>query len=248
MRAGDGSNDFALEGKIALVTGAASGIGLACARRYAAEGATVIGTDVDTTTDPGFELRPLDVADSSAWSAVVEEINDEHGRLDLVHLNAGIRIGVADIGELADDDYLRVIGVNQHGVLFGLRATVPLLEAAGGGTVVVTASRASLGPLPNDLAYVMSKHAVNGLVRSVAQDLQTRGITINAICPATVDTGFLAGAGREQLEAAGIVVMDSEEVASGVMAIIGSASTGECFVQLPGAMPEPFEFPPIPGR
>ena len=241
-----------LTGKVALVTGAASGIGLACARRYAREGATVIATDVvaggDVLAESGIEFRSLDVTDSAAWDLLVAAVADDHGRLDLVHLNAGIRVGIGDIEALSDDDYLRVIAVNQHGVVFGLRATLSLLEQGGGGAVVVTASRASLGPLPNDLAYVMSKHAVNGLVRSVAAELHGRGISINAICPATVDTGFLAGTPRERLEAAGIAVMDSDEVAEGVMQILAQTSTGECYVQLPGGVPEPFEFPPVPGR
>jgi NAD(P)-dependent dehydrogenase (short-subunit alcohol dehydrogenase family) len=233
-----------LTGKIALVTGAASGIGAACAERYAREGATVIATDI---ADDVEGIVVLDASDSSAWADLVKAITAEHGRLDLVHLNAGIRVGISDVRTLTDDDYLRVIAVNQHGVLYGLRATLPLLEKQG-GSVLVTASRASLGPLANDLPYVMSKHAVTGLVRSVAADLETRGVSINALCPATVDTGFIAGAGRAQLERAGIAVMDADEVADGAMQILSGATTGQCFVQLPGARPEVFEFTPVPGR
>lgn len=242
-----------MKGTIALVTGAASGIGAACARRYASEGASVIVADVSVAAgeaiaeEIGGEFVSLDVSDSDSWRSLAAAISENHGRLGLVHLNAGIRLGQSDITALTDDDYLRVIGVNQHGVLFGLRSTLPLLEVDG-GSVVVTASRASLGPLPNDLAYSMSKHAVTGLVRSVAADLLTRGVSINAVCPATVDTGFIAEAGRGRLEAAGIAVMDADEVADGVMQVIAGATTGECFVQLPGGRPERFDFAAVPGR
>lgn len=243
---------MSLSGAVALITGAASGIGRACALRYAAEGATVVATDVGSDdgvlADHGIALRPLDVADPAVWADMVEAIGADHGRLDLVHLNAGIRLGVGDVTELSDDDYLRLIGVNQHGVLFGLRATVPLLEQGDGGAVIVTGSRASIGPLPLDLAYAMAKHAVAALVRSAADDLAARQISINAICPATVATGFLGDVGRDQLEAAGIEVMDAEEVADGVMQIIASGETGQCFVQLRGEAPTPFPFPAIPGR
>jgi NAD(P)-dependent dehydrogenase (short-subunit alcohol dehydrogenase family) len=148
---------------------------------------------------------------------------------------------------LSHDDYHRLIDINQHGVFYGVKSTIDLLQESGGGDIVVTASRASLGPLSNDLAYSMSKHAVAGLVRSIAPDLITRGIRINAICPATVDTGFLT-AGRRELEAAGITVMEPDEVAEGVSVILESGRTGECFVQLPGDPPMPFPFAPVPGR
>lgn len=235
-----------MQGQVVLVTGAASGIGRACAERFAAEGATVVATDVEPAESS--DVRSLDVAEPVQWASLVDDIAADHGRLDVVHLNAGVRLGAGDVTQLDVDDYLRLIGVNQHGVLFGLRATVPLLEAGGGGAVVVTASRASLGPLPNDLPYAMAKHAVTGLVRSIAPDLTERGISINGICPATVDTGFLGGVGREQLEAAGIAVMDAAEVADGVMTVLRAGTTGEMFVQLPGEAPLPFAFPPVPGR
>jgi NAD(P)-dependent dehydrogenase (short-subunit alcohol dehydrogenase family) len=245
-----------VDGAVALVTGAGSGIGAAAATRFAAAGARVVVTDVDAGAGEevaariGATFHALDVADPAAWDAVVDRIVDGWGRLDLVHLNAGIRLGIGEVTELGDDDYLRIVAVNQHGVFFGLRATVPPLRRAdpGPGHVVVTASRASLGPLPNDLGYAMAKHAVVGLVRSAAPALAEQGIRVNAICPATVDTGFLGGVGRERLEAAGIEVMDSEEVAEGILEIIAGDTTGEVFVQLPGGRPEPFEFAPVPGR
>lgn len=242
-----------LEGRLAIVTGGASGIGAACAGRFAGAGARVVVTDVDdelgaaTAASIHAEYRRLDVADPAEWAELTAWIRDQPERLGLVHLNAGIRLGRGDVTELDDEAYRRIIGINQHGVFYGVRGCVPLLEDAGGGAMLITASRASLGPLPNDLGYAMAKHAVAGLLRSVAPDLAERGIHINAICPATVDTGFLGG-NRARLEAAGIEVMDSEEVADGAMAVLAADTTGQCFVQLPGGSPEPFVFAAVPGR
>ena len=241
-----------LSGKTALVTGAASGIGKACARSYAAAGAHVVCTDVaddagqQVADEIGGRYRHLDVADSSAWAALAAELTDNPGKLDLVHLNAGVMMGLGDIAAMTDDDYLRIIGINQHGAVFGLRASVPLLEAAGGGHALVTGSMASFSPLPVDLGYSMSKHAIAALVRSAAPSLAEQGISLNAICPATVGTGFLGG-NRDRLEAAGMVIMDSEEVAEAAMAILDSGLTGECFALFKGREPEPFPFATVPG-
>ena len=210
------SEPYDLAGKVVLVTGAASGIGAACARRYASAGAHVICTDIvddagqQVADEIGGRYRHLDVADSSAWTALAAEMADDPGYLHVAHLNAGIMMGLSDIAEMSDEDYHRIIGINQHGVVFGLRAAVPLLEAAGGGHVLVTGSMASFSPLPVDLGYSMSKHAIAALVRSAAPNLAERGISINAVCPATVGTGFLGG-NRDRLEASGMVIMDSEE-------------------------------------
>ncbi|MDE0116498.1 MAG: SDR family NAD(P)-dependent oxidoreductase [bacterium] len=241
-----------LNGKNALVTGAASGIGAACARRFAAAGAQVICADVadgpgrQVADEIGGRYLHLDVADSAAWAALGADLAEDPGCLHVAHLNAGITSGVGDIAQLSDEDYLRIIGINQHGVVFGLRAAVPLLEAAGGGHALVTASLASLSPLPLDLGYSMAKHAVAGLVRSAAPNLIDHHITLNAICPAMVATGFLSD-NREQLEADGIDIMESEEVAEATMAILDSGLTGECFALFKGRQPEPFPFAKVPG-
>lgn len=241
-----------LTGKFALVTGAASGIGAACARRYAEAGAHVICTDVadnagqQVADEIGGRYRHLDVADSNAWSTLAEELARDPGHLHVAHLNAGVMLRLDDIVEMTDDDYLRIIGINQHGAVFGLRASVPLLEASGGGHALITGSMASFSPLPVDLGYSMSKHAVAALVRSASPHLAERGISLNAVCPATVGTGFLGG-NRNQLEAAGMVIMDAEEVAEATMAILDSGLTGECFALFKGRQPEPFQFATIPG-
>jgi NAD(P)-dependent dehydrogenase (short-subunit alcohol dehydrogenase family) len=238
-----------LRGKSVLVTGAASGIGRASAIRFAGAGAHVIVTDV--AEDAGVECAsaiggayiPLDVADPDAWRATADGLRDRQEPLSIAHLNAGIRLGAPAISEVSDADYARILGANLNGVFYGIRAMVPLLEATGGGAIVVTASRAALDALPQDPCYAMTKHAVAGLVRSVADDLGRRGISVNAICPAIVDTGFLEGR-RTELEAVGLVVMEPDEVAAGVMAILESGESGRCFVQDPGGEPIAYEFTP----
>ena len=190
-----------LKGKTALVTGAASGIGAACARRYAEAGALVICTDIvddagqQVADEIGGRYHHLDVSDSSAWSELATELAQDPAHLDLVHLNAGIMLGLSDISEMTDDDYLRIVGINQHGAVFGLRATVPLLEAAGGGHALITGSMASFSPLPVDLGYSMSKHAIAALVRSASPNLAERGINLNAVARPRWEPGSSATTG-----------------------------------------------------
>ena len=239
---------FDLHGKSALVTGAASGIGRASAAHFAAAGAQVVVTDVvdhsgiACASAIGGEYVRLDVADPDAWRAAAETLGTGEP-LAVVHLNAGVRLGTPAVGDVSDADYARILGVNLSGVFFGIRTVVPLLEAAGGGAIIVTASRAALDPLPQDPCYAMTKHAVAGLVRSVADDLHQRGISVNAICPAIVDTGFLEGR-RAELESFGLILMEPDEVAAGVIHILESGETGRCFTQDPGRGPVAYDFAP----
>jgi NAD(P)-dependent dehydrogenase (short-subunit alcohol dehydrogenase family) len=235
-----------LRDKSVLVTGAASGIGRASASAFADAGARVILTDIADAA--GYECaaairgeyRRLDVADPDDWRALAAVLRDRREPLSVAHLNAGVRLGSPVISEVSDADYERIVGANLGGVFYGIRAMVPLLEAGGGGSIVVTASRAALQPLPQDPCYAMTKHAVAGLVRSVADELGERGISVNAICPAIVDTGFLEGR-RAELEGLGLVVMEPQEVAAGVIAVIESGESGRCFVQDPGTPPVPYD-------
>jgi NAD(P)-dependent dehydrogenase (short-subunit alcohol dehydrogenase family) len=237
-----------LRDKSVLVTGAASGIGRASAVRFAEAGAHVIVTDVtdeegeECATAIGGEYVRLDVAAPDAWRALADTLRDLQQPLAVSHLNAGIRLG-SSIDDVSDAEYERILGINLGGVFYGIRTVVPLLEAAGGGAIIVTASLAALEPLPQDPCYAMTKHGVAGLVRSVADDLRRRGIAVNAICPAIVDTGFLEGR-RADLEAVGLEVMEPREVAAGVVAVLESGDSGRCFVQNPGGAPVPYEFTP----
>jgi NAD(P)-dependent dehydrogenase (short-subunit alcohol dehydrogenase family) len=210
----------------ALVTGAAGGIGRAIVRRLEADGYDVLATDVDE----------LDVSDPAAWANLP--------LLDAACLNAGVTTGTASIAELTDDRYRAILGVNVDGVVYGVRALLPVL--APGGRVVVTASLAGLTGVPSDPIYAGTKHFVIGFVRSVAPQLAERGISINAVCPGIVDTPMIADS-RATLEAAGFPLLAPEEIADAVAQILASDGTGEAWVVQPGRPPEPFRFRGVPG-
>jgi len=210
----------------ALVTGAAGGIGRAIVRRLEADGYDVLATDVDE----------LDVSDRAAWANLPQ--------LDAACLNAGVTTGTASIAELTDDRYRGILGVNVDGVVYGVRALLPVL--APGGRIVVTASLAGLTDVPSDPIYAGTKHFVIGFVRSVAPQLAERGISINAVCPGIVDTPMIADS-RATLEAAGFPLLAPEEIADAVAEILASEGTGEAWVVQPGRPPEPFRFRGVPG-
>ena len=131
---------------------------------------------------------------------VVRRVRRAFGGVDIAFLNAGISIGVADLATLSDDDYYRMMRVNVDGVVFGLRAAIRAMEARGGGAIVATSSLAGLIPFPPDPVYDASKHAVVGLIRSVAPTLAAKGITANTVNPGITDTNILTG--RRQADAA----------------------------------------------
>ena len=184
--------------KTVLVTGAAGGIGRAIVERLEQDGAEVTGLDVKD----GF-----DVTDSAAWESV--------GRFDLACLNAGVTTGTAAIAELTDEEYRRVVAVNVDGVLFGVRRLAGVM--GDGDAIVVTASLAGLTGVESDPIYALTKHAVIGLVRSVAPQLEESGIRINAVCPGFADTPMVTGEFRSALESAGFPLLRAEEVAEAVL-------------------------------
>ncbi len=212
----------------ALVTGAAGGIGRAIVARLEREGAEVRAVDL---TD-GF-----DVTDPSAWESV--------DRVDLACLNAGVVTDTAAITDLTDEEYRRVVSVNVDGVVWGVRRLARVLGE--GDAIVVTASLAGLTGVEGDPIYALTKHAVIGLVRSVAPQLAERGVRINAVCPGFADTPMVSGDLRASLESAGFPLLEPEDVADAVLLAARSEGTGEAWVVQPGREPEPYRFRGIPG-
>lgn len=201
------------EGKVALVTGAGSGIGEAIALDVATEGAKVVVSDVnlegaervvgliEEAGGTAWALQ-LDVADPAANEEAVREIVAREGALHLAVNNAGVGAGPDAAGELGLGDWQRVIDINLNGVLYGMRYQLPAIEAAGGGAIVNMASIHGLVATGlGASAYTAAKHGVVGLTRQAGTDYGQRGVRINAVGPAYIDTPLLEAIPDEIREA-----------------------------------------------
>ncbi len=213
----------------AVVTGGRSGIGAAIVAALAAD-----GTDVEVLDlEDGF-----DVGDPQDWESVTPA--------DLVCLNAGVLTGERDVRLLGDEEYRRAMRTNVDGVVFGVRQLAPLMSR--GSAFVVTASLAGLAPMPSDPVYSLTKHALVGFVRSVAPQLEGRGLRINLVCPGIVDTPMLdKGGQRPAFEATRFPLLAPEQVAAAVLVAARSEETGQAWVVQPGREPLQFRFPGVPG-
>jgi len=191
-----------LAGRVAVVTGAAGGIGRATVLRLASDGARVLATDLkdaplDVTAAAveavGGEVAVAehDVTRLEAWRRIVGEATTRFGGVDILVNNAGIEGVVAPIEESPEDVFDRVMAVNVKGVFLGMKALLPTLRGRGGGAIVNIASVAGLVGDPGIAPYVASKHAVIGLTRSAAVGGGADGVRVNAVCPAPIDTRMM---------------------------------------------------------
>jgi NAD(P)-dependent dehydrogenase (short-subunit alcohol dehydrogenase family) len=182
-------------GKVALVTGGASGIGRACAERLAAEGASVVVTDLQD--DKGQAVAAAiggvylhhDVTDEDAWIGVIAEIGQRFGRLDILVNNAGIAIG-GPIAEFSLADWRRQMAINVDGVFLGVKHGLPLMRSSGGGSLINISSVAGLKGSANLAGYCASKGAVRLFTKSVALECAAAqdGVRVNSVHPGIIET------------------------------------------------------------
>jgi len=239
--------DGLLAGKVALITGGSSGIGLATVQRFTSEGASVAIADMQPPLASAGELYiEADVGDVGAWPSIIEKVEAKLGGIDIGYLNAGVTTGHTSIADLPDEQYRRIMRVNVDGVVYGVRALLPALKRRGGGQIVCTASLAGLTSYPPDPIYALTKHGVVGLVRALGPVLLEEGITINAVNPGIVDTPLI-GEARATLEAAHFPLLQPHEIADAVMLAVTSGRSGECWACQPGREPLVYRFAGVPG-
>jgi NAD(P)-dependent dehydrogenase (short-subunit alcohol dehydrogenase family) len=215
-----------LSGRVALITGAASGIGRASALAFASAGARVALVDVDAdglaetaaaarTTGSRAEVLVADVTDLLAVTAAVGRAVQVFGRLDAAHNNAGVPGPYVPLDEYSEEDFLRVLQVDLAGVWRCMRAEIRQMRRQGFGAIVNTSSMLGAAAMPDNGAYVAAKHGVHGLTRAAALELGGTGIRVNAIAPGVTRTGMTSAVSDELLRAVPLGrIAEPEEIAA----------------------------------
>lgn len=215
-----------LEGKVAIVTGGASGIGEATVRRFHAEGAKVVVADVSGNQDAvakelgdGALAVQVDVSKGESVQAMINAAVEEFGRLDVLYNNAGIDGEVVPLAEMSEEAWDKVQSVNLRGVFLGIRYGIPAMLKTGGGSIINTASMAARVAFPQMASYCAAKGGVIMLTKTAAAEYAGQGIRVNAISPGTIYTAITESLPKDLIE--GVIsrnliprIADASEVAS----------------------------------
>jgi 3(or 17)beta-hydroxysteroid dehydrogenase len=190
-----------VQGKVALISGAASGLGLASARRLAQEGATVVLADISEAQGvaaaaeiPGASFERLDVTVEQEWIALIDRVVARHGRLDILLNSAGI-VQLGSIEDTSEEMWRKINAVGTDGTFFGCKHAVRVMKESGSGSIINMCSTASIQGGPGIFAYAASKSAIRGMTKSVAclSAQKGYGIRCNSIHPGNMDTPMLQG-------------------------------------------------------
>ena len=243
---------YDFKGRVALVTGAAKGLGLTTARMFAESGASVVLADLDgdlvakeaerIVGDSGTAIGlACDVADETQVKGMVDRAVAEYGRLDMAFNNAGIQVPPSDAAEEPIEHFERVTAVNQRGVWACMKHELRVMRDQGSGAIVNCSSLGGLVGLPQRAAYHATKHAVLGMTKSAGVEYAPRGIRINAVCPGTIDTPMVAEMLQGQSKSMAEIMKQqpigrmgrSEEVAAAVLWLCSPAASFVIGVGLP---------------
>jgi len=232
------------QGKVTLVTGAGSGLGLAAAQAFAAEGASVVLADVDEDAVKAAAARLVasghqalavhcNVADETQVKAMVDLTVATYGHLDAAYNNAGINSPVAETADASGDEFERVNGVNLRGVWNCMKYELLQMREQGSGAIVNCSSLGGLVGIAGRGVYHASKHGVIGLTKSAALEYAARGIRINAVCPGIIETPMVADMLEREPEAMKELMKEqpigrlgrSDEIAAAVLWLCGPAAS-----------------------